>query len=94
MMPWRNVSFYLAQAIGFAICESKLRLGRRRHDKHCDRCEEPCGTYAMDHLVFPIDDLRPEATTAWEKLRALLYAEYERVCLECSVIVEAEGRSP
>jgi len=74
----------LAKAIGMAICEPKLRLGRRRHDGRCDRCEEPLEMYAAEKLDFPLDDLDPDASTSTEKLQAMLNAQYVRVCLECS----------
>lgn len=87
----KPVRYYLAQAIATAICEPKLRLGRYRHDNSCDECGEPCSRYAMDKLDFPIDDLRPESSTAREKLRAMLNAEYVRVCLDCSVTLDGGG---
>lgn len=78
----------LAELLGRAICEPKLRLGRRRHDNTCDRCGDECGQYAMDKLDFPLEDYSPEATSSREKLRAMLNAEYVRVCLECSAELE------
>lgn len=80
----------LGKAIGVAICEPKMRLGSRRHDGICDNCGEPCGAYAAEKLDFPLDDFSPEATSTTEKLRAMLNAEYVRVCLECSAAEEAE----
>lgn len=77
-----------AKALAFAICEPKLRLGRRRHDGICDRCQEPTGKYAMDKLSFPLEDLGPDASTSREKIRAMLDAEYVRVCLECGTELE------
>lgn len=86
-----RLRFRLAQAVAFAICEPQLRLGRRRHDGHCDECGHAIGKYAGEKLDFPlerheIDD--PYATSKWEKLRAMFNAEYVRVCLECSVELE------
>lgn len=83
------VLYYGAQALAFAICEPKLRLGRRRHDGVCDRCDESTGQYAMDKLSSPIDSTEPDATTSREKLRAMLDAEYFRFCLECATEMEA-----
>lgn len=79
--------FALAKAIGYAICEPQLRLGRRRHDNYCDECGEYCSPYMADKLEFPLDRNEiddPTATTKWEKLWAMFNAEYVRVCLECS----------
>jgi len=84
------VFYRLAQLVAMAICEPKLRVGRRRHDNVCDRCDEPCGSYAHEKLDFPIEDLNPESTSSMEKIRAMLAAEYQRVCLECGVEVERE----
>ncbi|WP_238709280.1 hypothetical protein [Natronorubrum halophilum] len=82
--------FAFAKAIALAICEPQLRLGRRRHDNYCDECGEHCDPYAMDKLDFPIESLEPEATSSTEKVRAMVNAEYVRVCLECSVDLEAD----
>jgi len=79
----RKVAFGIAKAISVAICEPQLRLGRRRHDGMCDSCEEPIGRYAQEKLDFPLDDFSPDAPTATEKLRAMMNAEYVRICLEC-----------
>ena len=86
----------IGRAIGVAICEPQLRLGRRRHDNVCDHCGEPCGRYAMERLDFPLDDLSPDATSSREKLRAMFDATYRRICLECSVDLgdSAEGGDP
>lgn len=72
-----------AMALATAICEPQIRLGRRRHDGVCDECDEPIDTYAGETLEFPLDDLDADATSSREKLRAMLNAEYRRVCLEC-----------
>lgn len=82
--------FELAKGIGYAICEPKLRLGRRRHDGHCDHCGGRLGPYAMEKLDFPLESLDAEDSSPIEKLRAMFDAEYVRVCLECSVPLEAE----
>lgn len=84
---------FIAKVVGLAILEPQLRLGRRRHDNTCDECGEPCGRYAMEKLDFPIDDVSPDATTTREKLRAMLDAEYRRVCLECSAKEERRADS-
>lgn len=84
------VLYYAAQALAVAICEPKLRLGRRRHDGVCDRCDEHIGKYAMDKLDFPLDGIEPDASTSREKLRAMLDAEYVRVCLECATEMEGD----
>ena len=80
----------LGQAIGVAICEPQLRLGRRRHDNICDRCGENCGRYPCEKLDFPLDDLGPDETTTLEKIRGMMNAEYKRVCLECSAELEGD----
>lgn len=85
--------FALAKAIGYAICQPQLRLGRRRHDGHCDECGTPLERYAAEKLEFPLESLEPEATSKWEKLRAMFEAEYVRVCLECSVDLEDSTRT-
>jgi len=74
----------LAKAIGMAICEPKLRLGRRRPDGHCGRGGWLIETYAAEKLDFPLDNLAPNTSTSFEKLQAMWNAEYVRVCLECS----------
>lgn len=82
-----RAQFTLAKAIG----QPQLRLGRRRHDNHCDECGEYCETYAFDKLDFPLEDheiANPYATSKWEKLRAMFNAEYVRVCLECAADLE------
>ncbi|AFZ73077.1 hypothetical protein [Natronobacterium gregoryi] len=84
-----RLRFHLARAVAVAICEPQMRLGRRRHDNYCDECGEHCGRYFADKLDFPLDNLEPEATSKWEKLRAMFNADYMRVCLECSVELEA-----
>lgn len=76
----------LGKAIGMAICEPKVRLGRRRHDGTCDWCEERIGTYAAEKLDFPDMDLETASTR--EKIRALMAGEYVRICLECSAEVD------
>jgi len=86
---WR-VGFTLSKALATVICESKIRRGRRRHDGHCDECDEPLEAYCMQKLDFPIESLEPDATTSREKLRAMLNAEYVRVCIECGHELEAE----
>lgn len=81
--------FWPSYALGYLICEPQLRLGRWRHDNHCDDCGESCGQYAMDKLEFPLEDLAPDASTTREKLRAALDAQYVRLCLECGTAREA-----
>lgn len=81
----------IGMALGTAICEPKLRVGRFRHDGVCDRCDDPCGRSFRDKLDFPLDDLSPEASTTREKLRAMWNAEYKRYCLGCVAILEAES---
>jgi pheromone shutdown protein TraB len=51
----------LYKAIGYAICEPQLRLGRRRHDGHCDECGNDLERYAAEKLKFPLDNLEPDA---------------------------------
>lgn len=80
---WR-LRYWAAIAVGTVICESKLRLGRWRHDHHCDRCEKRCGTTVGERLDFSLDDLSPDASTTREKLWAMLTATYERTCLSCA----------
>ncbi|ADD05186.1 uncharacterized protein Nmag_1610 [Natrialba magadii ATCC 43099] len=87
-----RVQFALAKAIGYAICEPKLRLGRRRHDNHCDECGEHCGRYYAQKLEFTLGE-NPETSTSRAKLRAMWNAEYVRVCLECSVKLETESEN-
>jgi hypothetical protein len=81
---FQRVLTALAKATGMAICEPKLRLGRRRHDGRCDRCEEPLEMYAAEKLDFPLDDFDPDASTSTEKLQAMWNAQYVCVCLKCS----------
>ncbi|OVE83170.1 hypothetical protein [Natronolimnobius baerhuensis] len=85
-----QIRFRLAQFVAIAICEPQLRLGRRRHDNYCDECGEYCETYSFDKLDFPLESLEADATTKWQKLRAMFNAEYVRVCLECSVDLESD----
>ena len=90
-----NYRFYrsrkaAAMAIGYAICEPKLRLGRRRHDGICDDCDEPIDTYGAENLAFPLDDLSPDASSSIDKLRAMWNAQYIQICLECAVVRESE----
>ncbi|USZ73773.1 hypothetical protein [Natronosalvus halobius] len=85
-----GVMFNLSRATALAICEPKLRLGRRRHDGNCDECGERCSPYAMEKLDFPIESLEPEATSSREKLRAMFSADYVRYCLECGNGIETE----
>lgn len=80
---YRAAGIAAGKAIGLAICVPKLRLGRRRHDGTCDECDIPLDTYAGEKLDFPLDDFSPDATSSREKLRAMLNAEYVRICLEC-----------
>jgi len=75
--------FLLGKLVAMAICEPQLRLGRRRHDNHCDECGDSCGPYAMDKLDFPLEDLAADATSKREKIQAMVGAEYRRVCLNC-----------
>ncbi|RQG93711.1 hypothetical protein [Natrarchaeobius oligotrophus] len=94
-MFWRT-RYHLARLVAYAICEPKLRLGKRRHDNHCDRCGDHCGRYAAHKLDFPLEDDEiedPDATSKWEKLRAMWDAEYVRVCLECSVELESDSEN-
>lgn len=77
---WR-VGVCLGYAIGVAICEPQLRLGRRRHDGTCDHCSEVLGRYSMEKLDFPDDS--DSGTSTIEKLRAMANAQYVRICLEC-----------
>jgi RNA polymerase-binding transcription factor DksA len=79
-------------AIGYAICEPKLRLGRRRHDGVCDDCGEPIDAYGAEKLNFPLDDLSPDASSSIEKLRAMWTAQYVQICLECATDREAESK--
>lgn len=84
------VFYRLAQLVAMAICEPKLRVGRRRHDNVCDRCDEPCGSYAHEKLDFPIEDLKPDASTSRKKLHAMLNAEYRRFCLGCGTALKRQ----
>lgn len=74
--------------LGVLICEPKVRLGRRRHDGICDRCDDPIDRYAMEKLDFPGES--PDIGSPLERIRRMLNAEYVRVCLECSAEMEAE----
>jgi len=85
-----RATYTAARATAIAICEPQVRLGRRRHDGNCDRCDEPLGPYSCEKLDFPMDSLEPEDSTGREKLRAMLDAEYCRYCLECSADLERE----
>lgn len=88
---YRRVVFDVARALAKGICEPKLRLGRWRHDNHCDLCEDRIDLYGAEKLAFPLSSLDPDATTSGEKLRAMLNAEYVRVCLECATKLEEEA---
>lgn len=81
-----RVRFWIGKAVGFAICEPQLRIGRRRHDNLCDECGRDCGSYAMDKLDFDVDgdDVDVDDRSTLETIKCLLDAEYVRVCLECS----------
>lgn len=83
-----RVVYVIGRAVAFAICEPQLRLGRRRHDGVCDWCDEPLGRYSMEKLRFPDIDL--EESSRRDKIRTMWNAEYARVCLGCSVEIEAE----
>lgn len=78
-----RVRYRLAQLIAWALCEPQVKLGRRRHDGHCDSCGDDIGSYAMEKLDFLLDDLDPDASTKREKIQAMLGADYVRYCLEC-----------
>lgn len=88
---YRRAGIGLGKAIGAAICEPQVRLGRRCHDGTCDHCGTDLGPYAMEKLDFPLDDLGPEASSTTEKLRAMTNAEYVRICLECPEEPESES---
>lgn len=91
--PLTRIATPFAKLVGLAICEPKLRLGRRRHDNVCDRCEEEIeGRYSAERLSFPLESTAPEATTSRQKIRAMLDAEYERFCLDCSETLEENAR--
>jgi len=85
-----RLRYRLAQALAISICEPQVRLGRRRHDGRCDKCGDMVDGYAMERLDFPMDDLSAEASSKWEKLRAMLGAEYVLYCLECGVEKERQ----
>lgn len=85
--------YHLARLIAYAICEPQKRLGSRRHDNHCDRCGEYCGQYYAQKLDFPLESLEADASSKWEKLRAMWNADYVRVCLECSADLESDSEN-
>jgi len=78
---YRRTLVGIGYGIGCLVCEPQLRLGRRRHDGHCDVCGEAFGRYAMEKLVFP--EGTGETTSTLDRLRAMTNAEYVRICLEC-----------
>lgn len=82
----------LGKLTAAAVCLPQLKLGRRRHDNHCDECGEFCGPYAMERLAFPFET-SAEATSdrsTVENIRGMLNADYRRVCLECGSDQEGE----
>jgi RNA polymerase-binding transcription factor DksA len=85
-----RIKYGLAWLLSRSICEPKLRLGRRRHDDHCDECGAPIGKYALEKLDFPIDTDDLNGKTRGEKLRAMTDAEYVRYCLECGDELEEQ----
>lgn len=68
--------------IGTGICEPQLRLGRRRHNGICDRCGEPVGAMAAEHLEFP-DSGGADTATAREEIWTMLHASYAQYCFDC-----------
>jgi hypothetical protein len=88
---YRVAGISLGYAIGTAICEPQLRLGRRRHDGTCDHCGKDLGAYAMEKLDFPVSSAEASSTT--EKLRAMADAKYVRICLECPEDAAEHNRS-
>lgn len=84
------IGLAIGYGVGVAICEPQLRLGRRRHDGTCDVCGDSLGRYSEERLNFPMDDFAPEASTTGEKIRAMLDAEYECVCLPCGADIQRE----
>lgn len=79
----------LGKAIGIAICEPQLRMGRFRHDGRCDECSGRFSDYAAEQLVFPTTQ-EPEELSAIEKIRAMARASYRIVCFECYCAETAE----
>lgn len=77
--------FRFGEWIGILICEPQLRLGRRRHDNHCDQCGELIQDYAAERLSFPDE---PESESTLEKMHRMSNAEYVRYCIDCSVELE------
>jgi len=77
-----RVRFLLGEALGAAICEPQLRLGRLRHDNVCDECGERAAHWALERLEFGIDI---DEVTFKQKLKAALTADYERYCLDCKL---------
>ena len=71
---------------GTLICEPQVRLGRRRHDGRCDDCGGYPDRYYEERLAFP----DREYTSTIDHMRKLTEAEYERLCLDCSVDREQE----
>jgi len=82
-----RLGVYIGMGIGYVICEPQLRLGRRRHDHHCDRCGDRCGAYKCERLAFPPE---PDSETTLGKVRRMADATYTALCLECSA--DEEGR--
>jgi len=73
----QRVAYVVGQTLAYCICEPQLRLGRRRHDGHCEQCDDPLGVYRQERLTFPHADEKPLT------LRAATRAEYEAICLYC-----------